>query len=249
MRIILSRKGFDSGVGGAPSPIIDGRPISLPIPTKHRSVTTYADLGLAQLVEAATRGRIAGRSLCHNDPMFENDRCAFGQTGATQAHPANNSVGVGDVFLFFGLFSEMDGDRHHRFFGYLQVEEVIALGAHPVAGDQPAGFAMRHPHTLGEWNPNNTLYLGRGQVTSAAHDELRLTRPGSPVSRWRVPEWLRDVGLTYHARADRWEDADTLDVAARGQEFIADVRERDDARQWCEDVIRGISSAHTTGAN
>jgi hypothetical protein len=106
VRIIFSRKGFDSGVGGVPSPIIDGRPISLPIPTNRRSETTYADLGLSEIVEAATKGRIAGTSLCHHDPMFEQGRCAFGQTGAAQAHLANNAVGVGDVFLFFGLFAE-----------------------------------------------------------------------------------------------------------------------------------------------
>ncbi|NJL50429.1 MAG: hypothetical protein HC909_01610 [Blastochloris sp.] len=248
MRIIFSRKGFDSGAGGVPSPIVDRRPISLPIPTKHRSVTTYADLGLSEIVEAATRGRITGSDLCHHDPMFENGRCAFGQTGAAQAHLSNNVVGVGDVFLFFGLFAEPDGrDRHHRFFGYLKVEEVIALGDHPVEGDQPAGFAMRHPHTLGEWNPNNTLYLGCGQVTSAAHEELRLTRPRGPVSRWRVPEWLREVGLTYHARADRWEGADGLNVAARGQEFIADAGERDDAARWCEYVISRLQGTAADG--
>lgn len=248
MKIIFSRKGFDSGAGGVPSPIIDGRPISLPIPTKHRSETTYADLGLSEIVQAATNERIAGTSLCHHDPMFEQGRCAFGQTGAAQAHLANNAVGVGDVFLFFGLFAELGGrDRHHRFFGYLQVEDVISLGAHPVAEDQPRGFAMRHPHTLGEWNPNNTLYLGRGQVTSGAHEELRLTRPGSPVSRWRVPEWLREAGLTYHARADRWEGADGLNVAARGQEFIADAGERDDAERWCEDVISRLQGTAADG--
>lgn len=46
--------------------------------------------------------------------MFEQGRCAFGQTGAAQSHLANNGVGIGDLFLFFGLFSESDGSaRHH----------------------------------------------------------------------------------------------------------------------------------------
>jgi len=225
MKIVLSRKGFDSGAGGVSSPIIDGKPISLPIPTKHRSVTTYADLGLSEVVEAATNGRIGGGNLCHHDPMFAGGRCAFGQTGAAQAHLANNAVGVGDVFLFFGLFAELGArDRHHRFFGYLQVEEVVLLGAHPVADDQPPGFTKRHPHTLGDWNPNNALYLGRGEAADTAHDDLRLTWPGSAVSRWRVPSWLREIGLTYHAQAYRCEAPDTLSVAARGQEFVARLR-------------------------
>lgn len=238
MRIVLSRKGFDSSAGGAPSPIVDGRPISLPIPATRRSRTTYADLGLGALVEAATGGRIAGTRLCHHDPMFERGRCAFGQTGAAQAHLANNGVGVGDVFLFFGLFSDADGrDRHHRVFGYLHVEEVVSPGAKPRPDDQPRGFTMRHPHTLGEWNANNTLYLGTGRVADAAPDALRLSRPGRRAGRWRIPHWLREVGLTYHARADRWDGADTLDVAARGQEFVADVGERADARRWLEKVL------------
>ena len=71
MKIIFSRKGFDSSAGGVLSPIIDERPISLPIPTKHRSKTTYADLGLSEIVETATKGRITGTSLCHHDPMFD----------------------------------------------------------------------------------------------------------------------------------------------------------------------------------
>ncbi len=137
MRIVFSRKGFDSGSGGFPSPIIDGRPISLPIPTQRRSVTTYGDLGLGDIVEHVTRGRLARMSLCHHDPMFEAARCALGQTGAAQAHLERNGVTAGDMFLFFGLFADEEGrDRHHRIFGYLEVESVNALGAEPSASDQ-----------------------------------------------------------------------------------------------------------------
>lgn len=242
MKIIFSRKGFDSAAGGSPSPIIDGRPISLPIPTDSQSVTTYADLGLSEIVEAATNGRIAGDHLCHHDPMFEQDRCAFGQADAAQGHLAKNDVGVDDLFLFFGLFSEPNRrNRHHRFFGFLQVERVVHLGTDPTEDDQPPGFARRHPHTIGRWQPSNTLYLGRGATAGDAHDDLRLSLPGGLVTRWRVPPWLPEVGLTYHAREDRWHGADTLNSVSRGQEFIADVGKRDDARQWCDDIVRRIS--------
>ena len=103
---------------------------------------------------------------------------------------------------------------------------------------------VRHPHTLGEWNANNTLYVGRGQVTGSASDELRLTQSGGPVSRWSVPSWLRDTGLTYHARTERWEGHDTLNAVARGQEFVTDAGNRKDAALWCEKMIsllRGIA--------
>ncbi len=129
MRVIFSRKGFDSGSGGAPSPIIAGKPISLPIPTLRRSVTTYDHLGYGGLVELVTRGKIKGDHLCHEDPMFFDDQCIFGQCASSQAHLSNQRVGAGDVFLFFGLFSdEVTRERHHRIFGFLKVEDVIAVG-------------------------------------------------------------------------------------------------------------------------
>jgi hypothetical protein len=118
MRVIFSRKGFDSVAGKAPSPIIEGEPISLPIPTKRRSETSYRLAGVGKIVEHVTNGRIGADDLCHEDPVFFNGRWAFGQTGAAQSHLERNGVGVGDVFLFFGLFASRDGrDRHHRISG------------------------------------------------------------------------------------------------------------------------------------
>lgn len=44
MKVILSRKGFDSQYGGMPSPILpDGTLLSLPIPSKE-DTTKYTDL-------------------------------------------------------------------------------------------------------------------------------------------------------------------------------------------------------------
>lgn len=237
MRIVFSRKGFDSGAGGFPSPIIDGRPISLPIPTQRRSVTTYDDIGLGDIVESVTRGRLTRTGLCHHDPMFEDGHCALGQTGAAQTHLHRNGVTIGDVFVFFGLFADADGrDRHHRIFGYLEVQGVNTLGPEPDARDQPNGFTKRHPHTIGEWNPNNTIYIGRGCVATTAPSCLRLSIPGEQVSRWRVPHWLRAAGLTYHGRSDRWFDDATLTVVGRGQEFVSDISKTPAAAAWLEDV-------------
>ena len=86
MKIVLSRKGFDSTSGGAPSPIIDGVPYSLPIPTgKYPSKSTYRDLGLGDIVSKAN-SRWTAETPCHEDPMFWEDKCAFGQRGAAQSH-------------------------------------------------------------------------------------------------------------------------------------------------------------------
>lgn len=241
MRIVFSRKGFDSAAGGVPSPIIDGRPTSLPIPTQTRSQTTYGDLSLGDIVEQMTGGRLTRESLCHYDPMFESGRVAFGQTGAAQTHLQRNGVSVGDLFLFFGLFASADGrDRHHRIFGYLEVESVNPIGAKPNSTDQPYGFSKRHPHTIGEWNSNNTVYIGRGCVAGTAPSRLRLSIPGEKISLWNVPGWLRSAGLTYHGRVDRWLDSTKLSVVGRGQEFVCDISKTPAAAAWLHDVKAAI---------
>jgi len=241
MRVVFSRKGFDSAAGKVPSPIVDGEPISLPIPTRWRSETTYRLAGLAEIVERTTKGRIAGDDLCHEDPMFSNGRWAFGQTGAAQSHLERNGVGVGDVFLFFGLFASDDrSSRHHRIFGYMEVEEVRRLGRLPSKSDSPKGFLRRHPHTIGEWNENNSLYLGRGAKSRTAHPFLRLTKPGDRVSTWSVPAWLKAVGLTYHSNPMRWTSDGELHVASRGQEFVANIGDKTAPREWLRAVLTAI---------
>ena len=242
MKIVFSRKGFDSGSGGAPSPIIDGRPVSIPIPVQDRSETTYGELGLGSIVQRATGGRLTAAELCHDDPMFESGRCAFGQTGAAQSHLANQGVGIGDVFLFFGLFSRPDGgDRHHRIFGYLDVTHVTKPGPTPTPSDQPIGFRRRHAHTIGTWNENNTIYSGPGDTAAADHPGLRLSLPDGPVSHWAVPSWLRDTGLTYHRNPNRWESNGILRSVARGQEFVADITGSPEAARWLRSVLATIS--------
>ena len=192
-------------------------------------------------VERVTRGRLNASSLCHCDPMFENGRCAFGQTGAAQTHLQNNGVEIGDVFLFFGLFAEeSSGERHHRIFGYLKVEEVIRPGPTPTQKDQPQGFSIRHPHTIGHWNTNNTIYVGPGNTACMDSPKLRLTVPGGPVSHWRIPSWLFDTGLSYHRKSSRWGSDGTLKAVARGQEFVADISESAEAEVWLNQTLELI---------
>ena len=241
MDIVFSRKGFDSGSGGYPSPIVKGRPISLPIPTERRSETTYDKLGLGDMVERITRGKITGDHLCHEDPMFADGRCAFGQTGAAQSHLSNQGVSVGDVFVFFGLFSdEATGEPHHRIYSFLNVQKTLTLGSQPKNNDVLAGFPRRHPHTIGEWNENNTLYVGEGVCCRSASNELRLTKFGNPVSVWQTPPWLRQAGLSYHGREERWLGHDMLRSVGRGQEFVANIDAYPAAHEWLDQIIAEI---------
>lgn len=241
MKVILSRKGFDSAAGGAPSPIVDGVPVSLPIPAADRSVTTYGDLGLGHLVGAATGGRLGAGDLCHHDPFFREGRCAFGQAGAAQGHLRNQGVGPGDLFLFFGLFAGPDGVRHHRIFGYLRVESVRPLGPAP-RPFCPLGGPRPHPHTLGRWDTGNTLYLGAGRQAQAAHPGLRLTAPGGPLSLWTVPPGLAESGLTYHRRADRWARPGFLRVAGRWQEAVFDPSGAPGLEEWVNRLLSLLES-------
>jgi hypothetical protein len=249
MRIIFSRKGFDSASGGTPSPIIDGVPNGLPIPTdKYPSETTYKKLGLGDILSRA-KSRWTAEDLCHEDPMFWDDRCAFGQTATAQSHLKKRGVRDGDVFLFFGLFAEVGStDRHHRIFGYLKVEELRLIGSQP-RGDEVKGAQRKHPHTIAKWDAegkrwdeNNTIYLGPGRKAKRADPTLRLTKPGGPTSHWVVPQWLRETKLTYHRQEKRWLEDGTLRVVGRGQEFVAEVGDRPEPKKWLDEVIAAINS-------
>ena len=244
MKIIFSRKGFDSAAGGGPSPIVGGRPVSLPIPdTKGFAQATYGERGLGELVAAASRGRLSGDDLCHDDPMFLSDgHCIFGQCGGAQTHLDRQGIGAGDIFLFFGWFAGEGHGDHHRIFGCLKVEEIVRLAA--ADAKTMRRFAdLGHPHAFGfhHANRSDTLYFGEGRTAARASDALRLTREGHTRTHWRVPEWLGEVGLSYHREAKRWPAPDHLVSVAQGQEFVADITGRDDARAWLDAILAEIS--------
>lgn len=243
MRIIFSRKGFDSSAGGGPSPIVGGRPISLPIPAGAASKTTYGDLGLGDLAARASRGKLSASDYCHHDPMFTDDGiCHFGQCGAAQTHLERQGVREGDIFLFFGLFSdEARLEPHHRFFGYLKVEERISL-KHGAPQDL---VDLAHPHALTMHHSNDVIWRGEGRQARTASETLRLTVPEGPPSIWQRPDWLKRGGLSYHDRADRWIRGSAgqkrLRAVARGQEFVADIGRRSTPREWLSQILAEIN--------
>src|ERR1019366_8353116 len=116
MKIILSRKGFDSSAGKKPSPIFPhGTMMSLPIPDKSSTIA-YKDIAgnalasVGELVHDLARIPQTHRAhldpdvSAHSIPRSEGWRPLFGQVGASEKHLENQGVGIGDVFLFFGLF-------------------------------------------------------------------------------------------------------------------------------------------------
>lgn len=263
MRMIFSRKGFDSGAGRVPSPIIDDQLHSLPIPTAHRSVTTYAELGYGDIVRDLTRGRITAKSLCHHDPDLRHG--ALGQVGKAQAHLEKHGVGVGDLFLFWGLFRRAENTpngyrfvrsspREHWLFGWLQVGEVVSLGPNGSWAKRRYPVLSHYPHCRRGWEPNNTLYLATNEACldgepsglpgagtfPHAEDILRLTAQDGNTSLWAVPDWLNPrcggVGLTYHRNLARWGRF-TLQTVARGQEFVTQTEIGPDGSAWLRQLF------------
>lgn len=199
MKIVLSRKGMDSGSGGASSPVfLDGRMVSLPIPD-HTSAITYGDIAgpdgrdLGRLVEDLTGGKITSGHGAHLDPDLRLDsiprergwRPIFGQTGAAQGHLDAQGVGPGDLFLFFGRYQAIESTRRgHRYvrgskpihclFGWLQVESRYRAARVP---DQVLRWARRHPHLTVPRHANNTVYLASERLCLPGAGEI----PGAGV--------------------------------------------------------------------
>ena len=246
MKLILSRKGFDSSAGGMPSPIFpDGRMVSLPIPDE-RSQVSYADISysgasLGPLVAQLTDGQIPAHYRAHIDPDLAKNslprlagwRPIFGQTGPAQGHLRNNGVGLGDLFLFFGLFRRVEGRDGayiwvtnvrpcHVIWGWLQVAEVLPIGS----SEPPPGYqwAEYHPHFGRGRESNNVVYvasrhleidgmqtnsLAGAGVFSHFSTKQQLTAPlAENTTTWNLPAWFHPTGhrtpLTYHGDVQRW---------------------------------------------
>ena len=151
-KLIISRKGFDSGSGGCPSPIFpDGTMFSLPIPSRDDEAfedLQHGDVDIASVVTGITNGRIGRQSRVHLDPDLNFDtykyrktrpawqlwRGMLGQAGIAQSHLAKQGVGSGDIFLFFGLYRHVEETAQgghfvrgapelHVLWGWLQVDQ------------------------------------------------------------------------------------------------------------------------------
>lgn len=122
MKIILSRKGFDSNTGGITSPIFDnGDMISFPIPENAKegvsedefSTLHYDGINFSELLNQFGYHKEKNQ-ICHIDPDLvkerriaevENWKAIFGQCGPAASHLDKKiTVDKGDIFLFFGNF-------------------------------------------------------------------------------------------------------------------------------------------------
>ncbi len=186
MRVILSRKGFDSGAGGCPSPILpDGTLLSLPIPDSTGNYI-YEDLMLStgvtysEILKSLNPNAVYTK--CHLDPDIRKDIRktptewvpAFGQVDAAQTHLMDNNIKKGDLFLFFGWFRETEyyegklrfvkkAPDVHVIYAYLQIGEVLdgidvkKCPWHPHADDS-------HIYDKRGEIKNNTIYVASNSL-------------------------------------------------------------------------------------
>jgi Nucleotide modification associated domain 3 len=218
VKLILSRKGFDSANGGVPSPIFpDGSLCPLPIPHGESPIPfgsiRWNARSIGPIVEALSHFR--PRERAHLDPDLRRDALArangwrpiFGQRGQSQSHLERNGVGAeGDLFLFFGWFRRVEphaqGWRYvrgapdlHVIFGWLQIEAAYPVDS-KLEGRIP--WAAYHPHFhLHIPNANNTLYTARDRLSLNGR---QLQIPGGGV----FPVYRETMRLTAPGRTRRY---------------------------------------------
>ncbi len=266
MKIILSRKGFDSQYGGMPSPILpDATLLSLPIPSKTDLETKFTEIqykgrsyyDLIRMLNPNTR--IKEYYACHLDPDIRETvrerqygwMPAFGQEGAALSHLKNQNVGVGDLFLFFGWFKKtqnIDGKivyekgapDLHVIYGYFQVGAII---------DNPADipeWLKKHPHTKVEkWEKPNVIYVAAPQLSFCP--EL----PGAGNFGFGDNLVLTKPGCSRSTwalpdffrhipisyNANAWQE-DSFIAASKGQEFVFEAN--DEAMEWVKGMLLNV---------
>ncbi|OZB12300.1 MAG: hypothetical protein B7X58_11865, partial [Marinobacter sp. 34-60-7] len=107
MKLILSRKGFDSSAGGCPNPVFpNGSALALPIPDAQSPIRfsqiQHDGHSLGPLVSQLTGNRAFSRKGAHLDPDLTERafprlpgwRPMLGQHSAAQAHLENHGVGA-----------------------------------------------------------------------------------------------------------------------------------------------------------
>ena len=189
MKIILSRKGFDSSNGGCPSPIMpDGTLLSLPIPSEDKD--SYKDLQYKGTTYSQILNQLQPNksySHCHVDPDIRTNcrvspiakwKPAFGQINAAQGVLNNAGVEEGDIFLFFGKFRRVEFSSNgynyvskrngtfydhsdlHVIFGYMQIGKILTKK------EEILKYTW-HPHSSDSRinEPTNTIYLPTNKLS------------------------------------------------------------------------------------
>ena len=207
----------------------DGTMFSLPIPEDEegeREVdlsscdykTTYGDLwhgelNMGEVLEDLTRrkaeekGKLRKTYRPHFDPDINHSalhhrlkdwRGLLGQAGGPQGHLKGN-VEEGDLFLFFGIYQQIERDKEQRWryvpqarqrhvlWGWLQIERIRTIGNNETTTQlskrlqgAERNWINLHPHLQrGWWYGENTVYIASEMLSLG--DGLKA--PGAGVFR------------------------------------------------------------------
>lgn len=193
MKVVLSRKGFDSTYGGYPSFILPNDDmLSLPIPSSGDNCTyhdivykdkSYADIMIRckEVVKNKTWVPLTKGVSCHLDPDLRKSslgnrdamwRGCFGQSGAAQSVLEKQGIGPGDIFLFFGWFNRVRDNGQRLVFetkeGFHAIFGYLQVDEKIyTARDIVPEWALYHPHMIERRRirENNCLYLAREKAS------------------------------------------------------------------------------------
>ena len=267
MKVILSRKGFDSANGGIASPILpDGTLLSLPIPgsnkdrvyseARYNDHRTYEDI-IKQLKPTFDKP-FGGHDPDIRQSVYVNPpvdwKPAFGQCGSSQTHLHKQGIGKDDLFLFFGWFRQTEENNGklryipkspdiHIIFGYLQIGDMITEQI-----DIRRDYSW-HPHA--NLNiANNCLYIPRDKLSwndkipgygVFSYDKrLVLTKDSMTRSSWKLPDFFKKINITGQYK-NPWrtdpQHGEYFRVMDIGQEFV--IEENDEVTAWAKSLIEG----------
>lgn len=190
MKVILSRKGFDSENGGMPSPIMpDGTLLSLPIisdgDTQRYSKLKYKGKPYLEIIKEL-KPKKEVKDYSHLDPdirknVIERDKRwlpLFGQTDKAQSHLSKAKVKEGDLFLFFGWFKQTewngkhlrykkDAPSQHIIWGYLQIGKIFDTIKY--SPSNLPKWMQYHPHAQKRFKKekNNCIYVASENLSFA----------------------------------------------------------------------------------
>lgn len=175
MKVILSRKGFDSANGGIASPIFeDGTMLSFPIPSKDvkKDKIRYDGLicnGISLECLLRDLGYKGNSKCCHLDPDLTSDRRkapikewkpAFGQINQSATYLLNQGISKNDLFLFFGNFRHIE--QHDGKFRYVHknsqnTDPYYGREIQAIWGYLQVGEILRSPEEQKEyfWHPHS----------------------------------------------------------------------------------------------
>ncbi len=255
MKIVFSRKGFDTQYGGIPSAVLpDQTLVSFPIEDKKSIVTAdtirRGGNSIGEMVEQLSEGRIQRNYRAHLDPDLDPSayprergwRPVLGQTGSPLGHLRKQGVGAGALFLFFGWYRQVEQFKTgwayergtapvHSLWGWLHVGACLD---HQHVPKETAQWLAYHPHLQRSARKKHVLFM------ASDHFDIngRRVLGGGVFPRFRSSRVLSAPG----ANMSLWQVPDWMHPDA-GQAAFSYIYEE---KRW-RHLDSGLATVQTIG--